>query len=133
MTLIHSLPGEARAETQARPESLISHEAAQLGTAMSCVMASLALPSFYTTPSFILIVVFQPALLGLLLIGLDSCVPPGHRTSLALLRREGFYCLMLSVGIAQALGSRRRGHDRDEKIQNNFNSLPAPEAHGYSP
>lgn len=78
-------------------------------------MALLALPSFHTTPSFILIVVFQPALLGLLLIGPDSCVPPGHRTSLALLRREGFYCLVLSMGIAQALESKRRGHDRGER------------------
>lgn len=83
-------------------------------------MASLAL-LFYTPPSFILIVVFQPALLGLLLIGLDSCVPPGHRTSLALLRREGFYCLVLSMGIVWVSGSIRRGCDRGERgIQEQF-------------
>lgn len=46
--------------------------------AVSCIMALLALPSFYTTPFFILMVVFQPALLGLLLIGLDSCALPGQ-------------------------------------------------------
>lgn len=30
-------------------------------------------------------------------------------------QKGGFYCPVLSMGIAQALGSRRRGHDRGER------------------
>lgn len=81
---MHYLPRENSLKLTRGIELLVSYEAVCLGMAMSCIMAPLVLPSIYTTSFFILMVVFQSALLGLLLIGVDSCAVPGHRTRPAL-------------------------------------------------
>lgn len=120
--------GKNKLELRRGIELLVTYEAVCLGMAIS-FMAPLVLPSIYTTAFFILIVVFQPAWLGLLLIGVDSRVRP----ELAKWKGE-FYCLVLWLGIAQAGAAGGRGMaGAREEFRSKFNPLAAMEAQRCPP